>query len=95
MVPWATFRLSDVSFTHGGLEVRLSSPGVTRGHCANCGTSITYCHELRPGEIDLTIESMDDPKAFKPAVHIWVEDKLPWIVIGDELPQFQKIASGA
>ena len=95
MVPWATFKASDVHITQGHLEERWSSPGVTRGHCARCGTSLSYRHERRPGEIDLTIESMDKPRSFRPTAHIWVEDKLPWIVIGDDLPQYPKTASGA
>jgi hypothetical protein len=38
---------------------------------------------------------MDDPRGFKPQAHIWVEDKLPWMVIGDGLPQYQKTLSDA
>lgn len=93
MVPWATFHLSDVNFTQGALEDRASSAGVTRGHCPRCGTGISYRHELRPGEIDLTLAGMDDATVFAPTAHIWVEDKLPWIVIGDDLPQYQKTVS--
>ena len=95
VVPWATYRTSDVSFAPGALELRSSSAGVTRGHCSRCGTSISYVHERRPAEIDLTVESMDDPMRFKPQAHIWVEDKLPWMVIGDGLPQYQKALSDA
>lgn len=67
-----------------------SAPGVTRGLCSNCGTSLTYEHKDRVGEIDVTLTSFDEPSEFTPAAHIWVEDKLPWVNIDDGLPQFQR-----
>ena len=93
MVTWVTFRVSSVEIMRGSLENRQSSPGVLRGHCSRCGTSISYRHERRPHDIDLTLASMDDAMAFKPIAHIWEEDKLPWLIIGDELPQYQKTVS--
>ena len=67
-----------------------SAPQVTRGLCSDCGTALTYEHERRAGEIDVTLASFDEPSRFSPQAHIWVEDKLPWISIDDGLPQFQK-----
>ena len=57
---------------------------------ADCGTSLSYRTERRPNNIDLTMASLDDAAAFQPVAHIWVEDKLPWVVIGDDLPRYQK-----
>jgi GNAT superfamily N-acetyltransferase len=94
MVPWATFLGAAFSVTGGELSLRGSSPGVTRGHCADCGTSITYANEARPGEIDVTLTSFVDPTILEPTAHIWVEDKLPWARIADGLPQFEKTAEG-
>lgn len=87
MVPWAIFAAADVQFKHGVLQERVSSAGVTRGHCARCGTSISYRTGRRSTDIDLTLASLDDPAALKPVAHVWVEDKLPWLVIDDGLPQ--------
>jgi hypothetical protein len=93
MVPWVTFRSADVTMLGEALAERSSSPGVTRGHCARCGTSISYRHERRQGQIDLTLASMDHPGSFTPVAHIWVEDKLPWLGIDDGLPRYQKTVS--
>jgi hypothetical protein len=93
MVPWVTFNEADVSFIRGPLQEYQSSAGVTRGHCARCGTGISYRIQRRAGDIDLTLASMDDPGAFQPTVHVWVEDKLPWLVICDDLPQYRKTVS--
>ena len=90
MVPWATFPRERFIVMRGELAEYRSSPPVTRGFCATCGTSITYRHDRRPGEIDVALATLDDPNAIAPAAHIWVQDKLPWVTITDGLPQFGK-----
>jgi hypothetical protein len=87
-VPWATFDRETLVVTAGEIAEHHSSPGVTRGFCRECGTLLTYEHVDRDGDIDVTLTSFDDPSQFIPRAHIWVEDKLPWIEIGDDLPQF-------
>lgn len=89
-VAWATFAQERVRFTHGTLALHRSSPGVLRGHCAACGTSLTFQKESRPQELDLTLASLDEPAALVPEVHVWVEDKLPWVAISDGLPQYAR-----
>jgi hypothetical protein len=88
MVPWGTFPTSHFKVTRGAVTEHASSPGVTRGHCADCGTSLTYQHESRPGEIDVTLASFDDAATLAPTAHIWVQDKLPWIQLAGGLPQY-------
>ncbi len=90
MVAWGTFPRSQFRVTRGEVTEYASSPGVTRGHCADCGTSLTYSHESRAGEIDVTLASFDDAATLAPAAHIWVQDKLPWIQLADGLPQHTK-----
>jgi hypothetical protein len=94
MVAWATYPKDKVTTVAGSLTLVETSPGVTRGHCARCGTSITYEHVARPGEIDVTLASLGDPADLRPTVHIWVEDKVPWLKIDDGLPQYDKAVSG-
>lgn len=89
-VPWATFDSAAFTVTQGAMSRHHSAPEVTRGLCSKCGTSLTYEHADRGGEIDVTLTSFDDPSDFRPAAHIWVEDKLPWGSIDDGLPQFQQ-----
>ena len=50
--------------------------------------SLTYEHEVREGQIAVTLTSFDDPSGFSPSAHIWVEDKLPWVTINVGLPQY-------
>jgi hypothetical protein len=40
--------------------------------------------------VDVTIASLDDPSSFAPQKGIWLEDKLPWVVIDESIPSFPK-----
>jgi len=90
MVAWATYSRDSFVVTKGKLHWHRSSPGVTRGICSGCGSSITYENEKRPGEIDIAINCLDDPSSPTPRAHIWTEDKQPWTEIGDGLPVYEK-----
>jgi len=90
VVAWATYPHNSFSVTDGEVAWRESSPGVTRGHCPDCGSSITYQHENRPDDIDISINCLDDPTSPVPRAHIWTEYKQPWAQIGDDLPVYDK-----
>ena len=92
-VTWVTFDLDGFSLTSGAIAEYRSSPGVRRGHCAACGTTITYAQDKRPEEIDIVVSSLDTTEGIEPEAHIWVEDKAPWLVINDDLPQYRTTVS--
>jgi hypothetical protein len=93
MVPWVTFAARSFTMVQGQLAQYCSSPGVTRGFCAACGTSMTYRRDDRSDEIDVTVSSLDDPAVLVPEAHIWVEDKVPWVAIADGRAQFARSPS--
>lgn len=90
VVAWATYARETFAVTRGEMHWHRSSPGVTRGICGNCGSSVTYENEKRPGEIDVTLNCLDEPGAPVLRAHIWTEDKQPWFHIGDDLPVYEK-----
>ena len=92
---WAIFTEEAVQITQGMLAVHRSSPGVERGFCASCGTSLTYRRENRPGLFDVTTASLDDPEAFPPTKEIWVEEKLAWMATNPALPHFAQFSPPA
>ncbi len=94
MVPWGTFARELFRVTRGSLREYRSSPAVMRGFCATCGTSLTYRHDDRAAEIDVTLATLDDPTLLAPQMHLWVGDKLPWVAIADGRPQFTAGTSG-
>ena len=89
-MPWATYQKASFRVTQGAMRWRNSSPGVTRGHCSDCGSSISYENESRPGEIDITLNTLNLADRPLPRAHIWTEDKPEWLLIGDELPVHKK-----
>ena len=92
-VTWVTFPADAVRLLAGTLTEHRSSPGVTRRHCAQCGTSISYAHSARADEIDITATSFDDPSFVVPEAHIWLEDKQPWVEINDQLAKYRQRVS--
>lgn len=83
---FVNYPLGRVSFD-GVRTSFVSSPGVTRSHCAVCGTPIAYETGRRPGEIDLYLNAFDEPERFQPQVHVHCAERLPWFDTRDELPR--------
>ena len=90
VVAWATYARDTFRTTQGEVHWHRSSPGVTRGICRNCGSSISYENDKRPGEIDITANCLNDPTSPTMRAHIWTEDKQPWFEIGDDLPVYKQ-----
>jgi hypothetical protein len=68
-----------------------SSGGVQRRFCGDCGTSLFYANEpAMPGIVDVLTVTLDDPKAFAPALHVQMADALPWEVALEDLPKFDR-----
>jgi hypothetical protein len=86
-VAWGSVDATQFVITRGEISVVRSSPQVERGFCARCGATLTYQHASRSAEIDFTLVSLEDPESIAPASHNWVQDKLPWLTIDDDLPQ--------
>ena len=83
-VPWASFDAADFTFERGEPRRYHSSPDVVRTFCPDCGTPLAY--QRYPEQIDVTICSMDDPAQVPPRDDTWVSHKLPWVVLGGDLP---------
>ena len=90
VVAWVTFDRTAFSFVRGvPVEFRSTAP-VTRTFCPACGTSLTYVHADRPSEIDVTTSTLDDPDAFPPTHHSWLDDSAAWIRFNDALPSYPR-----
>jgi len=64
-----------------------SSPGVERSFCDNCGSPISFRSQSMSGVMHLYVASMEEPEKFEPILHVAIEEKLPWLNIGDDLPK--------
>jgi len=56
-----------------------------------CGTHLFFEDSEGSDMIDFTIASLDDPAPFAPQKAIFLEDKLPWVVIDESIPSFQTV----
>lgn len=56
-----------------------SSNHGTRGFCNRCGTPVSFVTTNRPGQIDITVGSLDNPNLYAPSEDVYFEDKLAWI----------------
>ncbi len=68
-----------VEFTRGAPSYYASSPGVRRGFCGHCGSTLTYETD---GEIHIHVGAMDRPEDFSPHdTPAFSEERLPWFRI--------------
>ena len=66
-----------------------SSPGVRRMFCKNCGTPVAYRNDTEmPDEHHFYLAALDDPEAFEPTKHVFLQAKLAWVHLGDDLPKW-------
>lgn len=91
---WVIFDEDKVEIIKGRLAIYESSPGVERGFCGRCGTSLSYRRANRPGLFDFTTISLDDPDAFPPDKEIWIEDKVAWETLDPDLPHYARFSTG-
>jgi hypothetical protein len=78
-VAWVTFPEAAFTLTQGEPVRYPSETGATWSFCGRCGTTLTYTNGSRPGEIDVTTGSLDDPEAFPPKLDVNGDEKLSWV----------------
>ena len=96
--PVATFVMvprSALRFTRGSTKEFVSSPGVRRSFCAECGSPIAYQSDRRPEIVDLYAGTLSDPSSVTPSCHVHTEEQLSWFEIVDELPRYAQGRRGA
>lgn len=78
-IAWITVKRSEFVFEKGTAKRYRTETGAWRTFCETCGTSLTYEHESRPDEIDITTGGLDHPDEFPPTKDVFAEEKLPWV----------------
>jgi hypothetical protein len=88
-VTWGSVPRQDLVITRGEPR-KISYANRIRSFAACCGTHLFFEATKDSETIDVTIASLDDPAPFAPRKTIWLEDKLPWVVLDESLPSFPK-----
>lgn len=83
------FRAEDVSLA--GDEMRTFENGaVVRSFCGVCGSPIAYLDQRIADRIYFMLGAMDMPAAYKPTLHAYVREQLPFVHMPDGLPRYPK-----
>lgn len=81
----ATFPKEAVSFTGATARWR-SSQRLFRHFCPACGSHVLL-EPVDGPRMGVPLATLDNPAAIHPEMHIWVSSQVPWLTIGDALPQ--------
>ena len=89
---WCAADADAFEVTAGSITIYQSSPGVERGFCAACGTSLTYVAKGTwsgqdwTGQVWFVGPTLDDPSIIEPKSHVYVSHRQPWVQLDDGLP---------
>jgi hypothetical protein len=97
-VAWAGIEKARFRIIKGELALYESTPGIWRGFCARCGTSLTYQKDPQviPGAKDhvyVTTRSLDDPGAYPPEEHVFYGERMPWLEVPDDRPHHDSLSA--
>jgi hypothetical protein len=86
-VTWAGFDDSGFEITAGQDDLRwhASTPEAERGFCIHCGSSLFFRSKRWPGEIHVTVASLDQPLDRDPQSNVYDGDRVGWGEIHDGL----------
>jgi hypothetical protein len=61
-----------------------------RSFAACCGTHLFFEDAPDADNVDVAIATLDDPTPFPPAISIWTEDRLPWVILDQSRPVYRR-----
>lgn len=86
---YSAVKPDNFELTAGEITIYNSSPGVRRGFCRKCGTSLTYTGDDWTDTAVLTA-TLDDPTAAVPTSNVYLDHQQPWVALDDKLKTFPK-----
>ena len=90
MVTWVGVKPENFEVSEGTITYCETSPGIQRGFCGRCGTSLTYGGEGWT-DIGITAASLDDPAIAKPESNVYLDHRQPWILVDENLRSYDKM----
>lgn len=89
-VTWVGVKPESFKVTQGEITVCETSPGVRRGFCGRCGSSLTFAGNDWM-DVAVTAASLDDPSIADPESNVFLNHRQPWVVIDDRLRQYDQL----
>ena len=88
-VTWVGAKPENFEVTKGEITSCETSPGMQRGFCSRCGSSLTGGGD-NWDDVGITAASLDDPEIAKPTSNVNLEDRRSWVVLDDNLKKFER-----
>ena len=80
---FAAFDEAVVEVVKGEITRFASSPGMRRGFCATCGSTLTCQGGATPHELHIHLGAFDHPERLPPMGEYFTEERLPWFRLAD------------
>ena len=69
--------------TEGAIAKYNSSPGIERGFCARCGSTLTCANARLPTETHYYVGAFERAAELKPTGEFFAGERLPWLHVQD------------
>jgi hypothetical protein len=76
---FVSFENDAVTITEGAIAKYNSSPGVERGFCARCGSTLTCANVRIPTETHYYVGAFERAAELKPTGEFFAGEPLPWL----------------
>lgn len=88
-VTWVGVLKEQFAITAGGdqLSQYRSSPQGTRSFCRVCGSSLFFASLEHPDRVDVVLANLQGGVDRGPEMHVFFDDRAPWVAVGDALPR--------
>lgn len=87
VVTWLTLPRSDFHWLTGKPNCYVAPPSCSRYFCGRCGAHVALVTTHSPETIDVTVATLDHPEGVRANRHIWVDSRLPWLHLDEDLPE--------
>jgi hypothetical protein len=84
------FPLASFSWLSGSPRRYASSRFAERGFCPECGSTVSMHEEVLGDRVQVALGSLDHPERVRPQDHVWVQSRIPWFDVADDLPRFDR-----
>jgi hypothetical protein len=85
-VTWVGANESKFALERGAdvLVKHQSSPPAVRSFCGRCGTPLFFQSTRWPGEVHVTMATLDSTDGIEPQAHVHWDNRVPWVHLGDD-----------
>ena len=96
-VAWAGIEASRFRVSSGRIQTYESTPGVFRGFCPRCGTTLTYRKDPKivrgaRDDVYIAVRTLDHPNAYPPDEHVFYGERVDWFDVDDGRPHHDGVS---